>query len=249
MDRLAPRVGIVAIALLAIATMSTAVIVAVDTSGGPAGASSSDDSHTISVTGEGTVQGVPDTLTASFRVHDRASDVQSALNAAAADVGRVIAKLKSLGVTGRDLQTTDLSLDTAYDDNGHPSGYEASETLSVRIKPLDHVGRVIAAASTAAGNAVSIDGLSFDITKDANLISRARAKAFADAKAAAAQNAALADKHLGDVFSIKETTEGASMPVPQPYYADALRGTAKSIAIRPGEQPVSVRLAVVWTIE
>jgi uncharacterized protein YggE len=248
MNHLASRAGIVAIALLAIATMSTAVIVAVDTSGGPAGANSSDDSHTISVTGEGTVQGIPDTLTATFRVHDRAGDVQGALDAANNHVDRVIAALRRQGVNNKDMETADLSLDTSYDQNGHPSGYEASESLTVRIDGLKHVGRVISAASTSAGNSLSIDGLSLDITKDADLINRARAKAFAEAKAAAAQNAALAGRQLGDVTSIKETTEGSSMPVPQPYYADALRATAKSIAIRPGQQPVSVRLAVVWTI-
>jgi uncharacterized protein YggE len=188
-------------------------------------------------------------LTATFRVHDRASDVQSALDAARGHVDRVIAALRRQGVDNKDMQTADLSLDTSYDQNGHPNGYEASESLSVRIKGLEHVGRVISAAATSAGNSVSIDGLSLDITKDADLINRARAKAFAEAKAAAAQSAALAGRRLGDVVSIKETTEGSAPPVPQPYYADALRTTAKSIEIRPGQQPVSVRLAVVWTIE
>jgi uncharacterized protein YggE len=249
MSRHTERAGIVAIALLAIATISTAVIVAVDSGGGPAVAGSSDDGHTISVTGEGSVQGVPDTLTATFRVHDRAADVQAALDAANHHVDQVIAALRHKGVNNKDMQTADLSLDTSYDQNGHPNGYEASESLSVRIKGLDHVGQVLSAAATSASNSISIDGLSLDITEDAALIDRARAKAFAEAKAAAAQNAALADRRLGDVVSIKETTEGSSTPVPQPFYADALHATAKSIAIRPGQQPVSVRLAVVWTIE
>jgi uncharacterized protein YggE len=250
MSRLSTRAGVVAIALLAIATTSTAVIVAVDSSGGPAVAGSSDDIRTVSVTGAGTVQGVPDTLTATFRVHDRASDVQAALNTAASHVDQVIAALRRQGVERKDMQTADLSLDTSYDNQGHPNGYQASESLTVRIQGLKGVGRVISAAATAAGNSVSIDGLSLDITKDSDLIDQARAKAFAEAKAAATQNASLAGEQLGDVVSIKETIE-QSGGGPQPYYAaDALRAaTSKSIAIRPGQQPVTVHLAVVWSLD
>ena len=112
------------------------------------------------------------------------------------------------------------------------------------------IAALIATAATAAGNSVSIDGLSFDITKDTKLIEAARSKAFAEAKGAATQNATLAGEQLGQVISVKETTEGSSSPAPQPYYAaDALRNTAKSIAIRPGQQPVTVRLAIVWELQ
>ncbi|HVT22684.1 MAG TPA: SIMPL domain-containing protein [Mycobacteriales bacterium] len=249
MSRLTSRAGIIVLALLAIATTSAAVVVAVDSGGGPAIAGSPDTGRTISVSGNGTVKGVPDTLVATFRVHNREGDVQAALNATAGDVRSVIGRLEQEGVKGRDLQTADLALDTAYDDHGNPDGYQASETLSVRIHPLAHVGRIISAAATAAGNSVSIDGLSLDITDDTTLVNQARSKAFAEAKAAASQDAALAGERLGEVMSVKETTEGSSMPVPQPYYAaDALRTAAKSIAIRPGQQPVTVHLAVVWTI-
>lgn len=249
MSRLSSRAGIIAIALLSVVTASLAVVVAVDSGGGPATASSSMDSRTISVSGDGTVQGVPDTLTATFRVHDRANEVQAALDAANHHAKQVMAALRHQGVAGKDMQTADLSLDTSYDEHGRPDGYEAAETLTVRVHPIDHVGRVLAAAATAAGNSVSIDGLSMDITKDAKLINAARTKAFAAAKDAATQDAALAGEHLGQVVSVKETTEGSSTPVPQPYYADALASTAKSIAIRPGQQPVTVRLAVVWEID
>ena len=53
---------------------------------------------------------------------------------------------------------------------------------------------------------------------------------------------------LGQVLTVKETAEGDSTP--QPFYgaADALRSTAKSIAIRPGQQPVTIHLAVVWSL-
>lgn len=248
MEHLTSRLGVIAIALLSIVTASIAVVVAVDSGGGPAGASSPTTARTISVSGDGTVQGVPDTLVATLRVHDRSYDVQAALDAAATDVHRVIAELGAKGVLRRDIQTTDLSLDQSYDDHGHVNGYDASESLSVRIHPLDQVGKIISAAATSAGNSVSIDGLSLDITNDAALLDAARAKAFAAAKAAATRDAGLAGEHLGQVVTIKETKQGATTP--QPFYgtADHLATAAKSIAIRPGQQPVTVSLAVVWTL-
>ena len=201
--RLTSRLGVVALALLSIATASIAVVVAVDAGGGPASAESAASNRTISVSGDGTVQGVPDTLVATFRVHHRAEDVQEALDGAATDAHRVIAVLGDKGVPRRDIQTADLSLDTAYDDQGHPDGYEASESLSVRVHPLNRVGRILSAAATSAGNAVSIEGISLDISDNATLLDAARAKAFAAAKAAATRDATLAGEHLGQVLTVK----------------------------------------------
>ena len=149
MTRTTSRLGVVALALLAITTASIAVVVAVDSGGGPAHADSAGPNRTISVSGDGTVKGVPDTLVATFRVHHRASDVQSALDGVATDAHRVIAVLGDKGVPRRDIQTADLSLDTAYDRQGHPDGYEASESLSVRVHPLNQVGRILSAAATS----------------------------------------------------------------------------------------------------
>jgi uncharacterized protein len=249
MNRLSSRIGVVTLALLAVVTAAIAIVVAVDSGGGPASASSPTVSRTISVSGDGTVQGVPDTAVATFRIHRQEGDVQAALDAAATDVHRMIATLGSVGVPGRDIQTTDLSLDTSYDDHGHIDGYEADEAMTVRIHPLDQIGRIISAAATSAGNAVSIDGLSLDITDDAALLDAARGKAFATAKDAASRDAALAGEHLGQVLTVKETTEGSQSPEPLYGEADALSASAKAIAIRPGQQPVTVRLAIVWSIQ
>ncbi|HVY09912.1 MAG TPA: SIMPL domain-containing protein [Mycobacteriales bacterium] len=249
MSRVTSRIGVVAIALLSVVTASIAVVVAVDSNGGPAQAGSSSAGRTLSVSGDGTVKGVPDTLVATFRVHHRASDVQTALDEAATDVHRVIAKLGEKGVSRKDIQTADLSLDSAYDDHGRPDGYEASETLSVRVHPIDQVGRIVSAAATAAGNSVSIDGISLDITNDSALLDAARGKAFEAARSAATRDASLAGAHLGQVLTVKETTEGTSAPRPIYGEPDAFATAAKSIAIRPGQQPVTVHLAIVWTLE
>jgi uncharacterized protein len=247
MSHITSRAGVVAIALLSVLTASVAVVVAVDSGGGPAVAASSSSSNTISVSGEGTVQGVPDTLVANVSVHSHAFSVQDALDHVDSDMNRVKATLLGKGVAKGDLQTTDLELNPSYDNHGNVDGYDASESLSVRIHPLTHVGSILAAVGSSSGNAVDFDGVSFDITDDATLINQARAKAFAQAKSAAEQDASLAGKQLGEVVSIKESEETSTPP--QPYYANSFAAAAKSaVPISAGKQPVSVTLAVVWSI-
>jgi uncharacterized protein YggE len=249
MNRISSRAGVVAIALLTVVTASIAVVVAVNSGGGPADASSPIAGQTISVSGVGTVQGVPDTLDASLDVNAHGASVQEAIDEVGARKSRVERAIIAKGVPSRDIQTTNLSLNPSYDDHGQIDGYDADESLSVSISPLAHVGSVLATAATAAGNSVSIDDVSLDIDHDAALIDVARSKAFQEAKAAATQDAQLAGTKLGPVVSVKET-QTDSTSTPPPFYGDALAATpnAKALSISPGRQPVSVTLAVVWSL-
>jgi len=248
--RIRPLRRALVLALTATVTATLAVVVVVGSGGGPSQATSPAAGRTVSVSGDGSVKGIPDTLVATFRVHGRAGDVQTALNAVATHGKQVIHTVTALGVPGKDVQTADLSLDETYDEHVPLVRWLVAHDLPVPDHPLDKVGRIISAAATSAGNSVSIEGLSLDITNDTKLINAARAKAFAEAKDAATQDATLAGEHLGQVISVKETTEGSSVPVPQPYFAAADSAVAaESIAIRPGQQAVTVHLAVVWELQ
>ncbi|HWA65192.1 MAG TPA: SIMPL domain-containing protein [Mycobacteriales bacterium] len=246
MNRTTSRVSVVAIALLSVVTAATAVAVIADSGGGPADASTS-AAKTISVSGQGTVQGVPDTLVANLTVHSRQASVQDALDAVATDMRQVESTLVNKGLARSDLQTTDLELDPAYDDHSRVIGYDASESLLASIHPLSHVGAILSAVATSAGNAVDIDGLSFNIADDSTLIDAARQKAFDQAKAAAAQDASLAGEQLGDVVSIKESEQTTTPP--QPFYNESFADAkSASVPISAGKQPVSVTLDVVWSL-
>ena len=168
--------------------------------------------------------------------------MQQALNVTATDARKVVASLRGHGVAAADIRTTDVSLNPDYDNRGVIDGYDASESLTVHVHPLTRVGTVLTAASTAAGNAVSIDNLSFDIADNTALLAAARASAFNNAKAAASQYAQLGGASLGHVISIKAVVRNAS-PVIKGAYADALSsaGHTAALPIRPGHQKVSVR--------
>jgi uncharacterized protein YggE len=241
------------VAVMAV-VLGIGVAVVVTAGSGPNGATAAtitptDD--TVSVSGTGSVEGVPDTLVANLRVHARESSVQEALNESAIDAHKVINTLRGDGVGAKDIQTTDVSLDPSYNNHGEIIGYDSSESLSVRIHPLTNVGKVLTAASTSAGNAVSIDGLSFDIADNTALLAGARANAFDNAKSAATQYAQLGGRTLGRVVTIKAVVHNAS-----PIYAGAEKeafassaGATTPLPIAAGSQKVSVTVNVVWALQ
>ena len=152
------------------------------------------------------------------------------------------------GVAKKNVQTTDLSLDRHYDNNGNVTGYDAGETVRAKISPLSHAGRTISSAATSAGNDVAVGQLSFDVANDASLLTEARANAFADAKSRAQQYADLAGRSLGRVQKISETVQS-----PQPVYfasdaAAAGAPKAASVPIRPGQQTLTIDVTVIWTL-
>ncbi|HMC69652.1 MAG TPA: SIMPL domain-containing protein [Mycobacteriales bacterium] len=249
----APRPWVTVTTLAGLAAL-VAVLLAAVGGGAPrpaAAATPAAGPDTVSVSGVGTVQGVPDTLTASFDVHVTRSSVQAALDATATAASRVLHRLGKDGISGRKVQTASMQLSPHYDEHGNVTGYDATETVTAKISPLKGAGRAISDAATASGNDVNVSGLSFDVTDDHGLLGDARTKAFADAKDRAQQYAGLAGRSLGSVRTITETVE--TSPVPMPYAADLAAGSsgrvaAKAAVLRPGEQPVSVTVTVVWAL-
>ena len=95
---------------------------------------------TVSVQGTGTVQGVPDRMTATFGVHATRGTVQDALDAVAHDAQRVIAALRHAGVSNADMRTTDLQLYPHYTNRGGRDGYDTSETVTATFHDLGTAG-------------------------------------------------------------------------------------------------------------
>jgi hypothetical protein len=244
-----------ALAAVTVAAMAVAVAVVAAGGGGPSRAAATPASSpaaptgdTVSVSGTGSVEGVPDTLVATIGVHARDASVQSALNDSASDARKVLASLHHSGVAGNDIRTSDVELDPDYGTHDAIVGYDSSETLDVRIHPLSNVGHILAAASTAAGNSTTIDGLSFDIADNTALLATARASAFANAKTQAMQYAALSGHSLGSVASISAVVSGATDPVTYDKLAFGATAPAASVPIRAGQQQVSVSVKVVWSL-
>ncbi|MHB1473477.1 MAG: SIMPL domain-containing protein [Dermatophilaceae bacterium] len=206
----------------------------------------------IIVGGRAKVAGTPDTLRLDLSVVATASSVSEALASANRSAAAVQKSLLDSFVQKKDLQTSGLNIAPEYDysNNAAPrlKGYQVSESISARLRDLGRAGDAIGKAVDAGGNAVRVNGISLDLEDTGALVSSARDKAFADAKAKAEQYAKAAGRSLGAVISISEDVTTPS-PIPMPYAAAGT--TAKDLAsvpIQPGSQDVSVSVTVVFAM-
>lgn len=246
----------VVIAVLALAVLGLAIAVALSPPGGSRAAADTPATanDTISLSGNGTVSGVPDTVDASFGVQAKRTDVQSAINTCNARARRLIAALRHDNVASKDIQTTNVDLYPHYHHSTR-DGYVSSQELSVSIHPLTNVGHILTDATTSAGNHVTLDGISYEISDDSPLVTDAQTAAYNRALAAAQHDASLAGRSLGRVESIKQTIKSSSQNddelagIAKSTSASAGSAAASPVPIRPGQQPVSVTVSVVWALQ
>lgn len=226
--------------LVALATAVAAPFV-VGASATAAGAAAR--SRTITVVGTGQVRGTPDVADLVLGVSGRAGSAAEVMARIADRAQKVIDALHDAGVSDDDIQTADLSVQPVLDDDGKVTGYEASNTVSVRIRDLSRAGAIVDAAAAKAGDDIRVQGITFSIDDDSTLLAAARTKATKRARAQAEQLASGADVEVGEVRSITES----SSSVPLTYAGDAAERAA-STPVMPGSQTLSVQATVVFAI-
>lgn len=201
----------------------------------------------VTVVGEGKVQGTPDTVTVDAAIEVTAPDATSAMNQTNEKMAAVVDAVVAQGVAREDVSTTQVTLNPQYGDNSTITGYQANNSIAVKVRKVDAASPTINAIQTTGGNATRINSVSFSIEDDSQLVKDARARAFGDAKDRAAQYADLAGLGLGKVISISEA--GATPPPPQPmprYGAGAMEAAA--VPLQPGQQTVGFSVTVVWEL-
>jgi uncharacterized protein YggE len=160
--------------------------------------------RTISVTGEGALQAANDTARVGFDVEGRGATRPVALRNSSANLRRVLAALKGLGVADRDLRTRGVSVARRRDRRGRKlPGYIARGGVAAVVRDVSRTGAVVDAGVSAG--AASVDGPSFFIDDPQALLRRALVLAFRDARAKAAELAAEAGLTLGPAISIRDS--------------------------------------------
>lgn len=189
--------------------------------------------QSITVTGNGSVAGVPDRATFSFTVTSVADTAKDALAKNETDADAVVAALK-----GANVQTSGLTLDQRTDANGNPiPGYTATTTVTADADLAD-AGSLIDAA--VAAGATSFSGPSFSLSDQDTLYRAALKAAVADAKDKATALADAAGVTLGAVQTI---SEGQQVTTPLPFGPAA--GAAKIV---PGTQTVDATVTVTYAL-
>jgi len=229
--------------LLSSAVAATTVITSLVLAATMPSAGAASSGRTITVIGTGQVRGTPDVADLVIGVSGRGGTATDVLARIGDRAQKVIDALKGAGVSDDDIQTADLSVQPVTNDHGDVTGYQATNTVSARIRDLTKAGAIVDAAAAQAGDDIRVQGITFSIDDDSALLAAARTQATKRARAQAEALASGAGVEVGAVRSISETTN----TVPLTYGAEAA-APAASTPVMPGSETLSVQARVVFAI-
>jgi uncharacterized protein YggE len=229
-----------------IVLVAVLVVAAVGLVGVALGHSQSTPKGTIAVTGSGTVQGTPDTVSFQIGVQNIASSAVQALSANSARVSSLENSLLRHGVTEKDMQTSGLDIYENTNDQNVVTGFTVVDDLNVTMHQIGEEGAAIDAAVHAAGNGVQLYGVSFSITNESKLLAAARARAMQNARTEATQVASGGNARLGAIEKITDQENSTTNIFP--YSNFQASGVAASVSLKPGSQSINVQVSVVYAL-
>lgn len=208
----------------------------------------------ISVSGTGRVVVEPDIGVINLGVEVTKDTVGRARTVAAEAMEKVRLSLADNNVQERDIKTRFFSIYPKYDyenrnRDGQPklSGFTVSNQIEVKIRDIDRLSKILDMAISAGGNAIRVDGISFEVDEPGQFHKEARRLAVEDARAKAQQLADLAGVSLGKARAITESSGG----VAPKFFAEARAMSAPSVgtSISPGESEIVLNVSVVYEAE
>jgi uncharacterized protein len=203
-----------------------------------AGAQDAADSEdTVTASGVGSVQAVPNEAQMSFGVETRAPTAKAAVAANGDALRKVLNALRGAGA--REIATQWVSVYPVTGENGTIDGYSASNSVSA-VSDVGDAPGLIDAAVEAGANQVSGPGMSS--TNAEELYRQALAKAIGEARERAQVLAKAAGRSLGEITSIVEGSAATPLPYAERAALDA------STPIVPGEQETSATVSVTFSL-
>lgn len=228
---------------LALAAVAAAVAL-------PAFAADAPPVPTLSISAEGRSLRAPDMVELSGGVVTEAKTAAEAMAQNATRMSAVVAAVRKAGVAERDIQTNGLSLQPQYRyENNQPpvlTGYQATNTLALRLRKLDQVGRLLDTLVSVGAN--QINGPTFRVDNSDAALDEARVAAVATAKTRAELYAKAAGVRIKRILTISETGGYEPQP-PRPMMMRAAAKEQSDTPVAPGEVALTVTVNVTWEIE
>jgi uncharacterized protein len=203
----------------------------------------------VQVSGQASVQRVPDRATVQLAVETIAPSAREATAANAATMDRVLAAIRQLGVPDARIQTTRIDLHPRHEtrrDGTPPAivGYQAVNQVIVHLDDVMLVGRVVDAGVQAGANRVT--GVNFQLSDPDAAYHDAIRLAVEKARAEAMVIAQALGETLGPPLQV--TTGGAQVP-PQ-FRMDAMRMEAAQMdtPVQPGELDVRATVSITFRL-
>jgi uncharacterized protein len=206
---------------------------------------------TISVVGEGTVTATPDMAVVSVGVVSQAARARDALAQNSRSMTEVIAAAKAADIEVRDIETNRISLRPQYSYPGQGSreapklvAYEASNTISIRVRSFDKLGGLLDSLVTSGAN--QIRGVELTLAEPGPLRDQARSAAMKDAFRKAEILADAAGVRIVRLFSAAEDVADGPRPFDMRMAAEA--ASRAPVPIEAGEQEIRARVTAVFEI-
>ncbi|MGB9832777.1 MAG: SIMPL domain-containing protein [Caldisericum exile] len=204
--------------------------------------------HTISVTGEGYVEVVPDVSYLNFGVFFEDPDPAKAMDGLAIKANGIMDILLKQGIAKEKIKTTNLNLSPIYSYNPQTGkstleGYRASENFLVETK-IEEVGRILSAIVKAGVN--DIGGISFDVSNKEDL----KLKAIENAMQNAREKADASLKNTNYKVTGIKSISIESINYPQPIFKSFMAGQSETnVPVQGGTLKVNVNVQVVFTFD
>lgn len=203
----------------------------------------------LDISARGTVSRVPDVAVISAGVVTQAPDARTAMATNATAMSQVLAALRKAGVADRDIATAQIALSPQYRyaENRPPvvTGYQASNSVTVRFRDIAKSGVILDALVAAGAN--QINGPSLVVDKPDAALDEARGAALKTARARAELYAHAAGLSVKRIVAITETGD-MPQPVPMTMVRAQMADMAGKTEIVPGEQELGVSLSVTFEL-
>jgi hypothetical protein len=204
--------------------------------------------ESVSASGTGRVELAPDRVSFTVGVQTVGPSAAAAVQDNNTRVAAIIAALKKLGATDRDIQTSQLAIYPQQDraDNRTPkiTGYQVSNNVTVTRNDPSEVGKLLQAAIDAGANSVS--GIDFSVSDPARGRDTALQAAFVEARAKAEVLARAAGRTVGRALTISEGgVVRPPIPRPAPMMMEA---RSAPMPVMSGSEEVSFTVSVVFEL-
>ncbi len=215
-------------------------------------ASGQSSSRLLTVSGVGKVSLKPDIAYVYVGVHTEKPSAAEAVAENNTKTQALIEALKTAGVDGNDIRTTNFSIwqNTQYSPDGKPSGtnYVVDNTVYLTVRNLENLGDLLDAAVRAGAN--NINSIQFDLADKTQALSQARSEAVKTAKSQANELAAAAGVTLGGIQSI-QYYDASPSPVFEGKGLGGGGGAAADLVvpITPGQMQITVTVTVAYEIK
>ncbi|MFP5329528.1 MAG: SIMPL domain-containing protein [Alphaproteobacteria bacterium] len=222
----------------------------------------------LSLSAEGQSRRVPDIALFSAGVVTQAKTASEAMADNSRRMDQVVTALKRAGIADRDIQTSAISLSPVYSNperdaqirarqTGQPYippspeeqmqriiGYQARNTVQVRVRDLGNMGRVIDALVAVGAN--EVNGPNFTLDNQRAALDEARAAAIAEGRQRAELYARAAGLRVARILSISEG--GGYYPVQRDMIIATGSGPAAPppppTPVQPGELALGVSVSM-----